>query len=247
MRALAPSIKFVLTGEEVYTIGRRQRRVRPGEFLLVEAGVDLEVQTSRADETVGLCVYLGASPATAGPGGPEFGPMLAGAPTDPLADLLGRYARILTSRPEAGAQLANGIVRAVASRANDFLTDFARRIDRLGNVKASTRIETLYRLERARAFIHASAERSLRLDEIATVAALSRFHLIRSFSEVYGLPPLAYHRQLRFDAAARRLKADSTSVTTLASELGYGSLSAFSRAFRQHFGVPPSRTRDMSS
>jgi len=72
---------------------------------------------------------------------------------------------------------------------------------------------------------------------------LSRFHLTRMFSEVYGAPPLSYHRQLRLDLAAIRLRLGATTPTALAHEMGYGSLSAFSRAFRSRFGFPPSRQR----
>ena len=127
--------------------------------------------------------------------------------------------------------------------AEDYLATFSNRLERLGSVKHSTRIETLQRLERARCFIHDQADRPISLDEVAGEAALSRFHLTRSFAEVFGLPPLAYHRRLRLEAAARLLKSDAISATEIAEQLGYGSLSAFTRAFRQNFGVPPSQAR----
>jgi AraC-like DNA-binding protein len=242
IRALAPSLKYVLEGEEVYRIDGRTRRVRAGEFLLVEAGADFEVRTPRPDATIGLCVYLGVdgeAPAAQEP----FGRVLGGGPGEPLSALLGRYARLLASRPTAGPALARRIVREATVGAEDYLAAFANRLDRLGALKRSTRIETLQRIERARGFIHASAGRAISLEEVAGEAALSRFHLSRSFAEVFGLPPLAYHRRLRLDAAARLLKADAASATEIADQLGYASLSAFTRAFRQQFGVPPSAAR----
>ncbi|HEX8263615.1 MAG TPA: AraC family transcriptional regulator [Allosphingosinicella sp.] len=242
VRALAPSVKFVLAGEEVYKIDGRSRAVKPGRFLLVEAGTEFEVSTPRPDETVGLCVYLGVTSAPT----PERGPLsrvIEGCGAEPLAPLLSRYARLLASRPEAGPRLAPKIVQEVSAGAEDYLSTFASRLERLSSLKRSTRIETLQRVERARAFIHDHRGAPLTLDAIAAQAALSRFHLSRSFAEVHGLPPLAYHRRLRLEGAARLLREGAASPTELAERLGYGSLSAFTRAFRQAYGVPPSRAQ----
>ena len=243
LRAVAPSVKYVLQGEEAYEIDGRARRIGPGDFMLVEAGVEFETRTSGPVETIGLCVYLGAEP-----GAPASAPLgrgrtIAGSRLDPLASLLGRYARLLASRPSAGAALARRIVQEVTVGAENYLASFGNRLERLGALKQSTRVETLQRLERARAFIHDHEARAISLDEVADAAALSRFHLTRSFSEVYGLPPLSYHRRLRLEAAARRLTGGSATATQIADELGYASLSAFTRAFRGNFGIPPSAAR----
>lgn len=243
IRALAPSVKFVLSGEEVYRIEGRTRVLRPGRFLLVEAGSDFEVVTPRPDRTVGLCVYLGVSPDAVLPQN-ALGRVIEGGVAEPLSPLLSRYARRLAAQPGTGPALAPRIVEEVTGAAEQYLSSFANRMERLSGVKRATRLETLQRVERARAFIHDHAERSLTLDDIASQAALSRFHLSRSFAEVHGLPPLAYHRRLRLLGAARLLTAESASPTELAERLGYASLSAFTRAFRQTFGVPPSRARD---
>ena len=246
IRALAPSVKYVLQGEEVYRIDGRSRRFGAGQFLLVEAGTEFEVTTPRPDQTIGLCVYLGVSEAPAPRDALPMPAMLEGSPIDPLAALLGRYARLLAARPEAGQSLARRIVHEATIGAEDYLAGFSKRLDRLGCVKRSTRIETLQRIERARCYIHERADRALSLEEIAGRAALSRFHLTRSFAEAFGLPPLAYHRRLRLDRAVQLLRADTASATDVAAELGYASLSAFTRAFRQHFGVPPSQARSIA-
>src|SRR3954466_2620672 len=44
--ALAPSVRYVLDGEETYTIGGRSRRIKSGEFLVVDAGVDSVARVS---------------------------------------------------------------------------------------------------------------------------------------------------------------------------------------------------------
>lgn len=238
--ALAPSVRFVLQGEEHYNIDGRLRRVRAGEFILVEAGTDSDARIPTASETIGLCIYLPSTPhglVEAGIGSP----VIFGGGPDPFATSLKRFA----CEAVAGANVdATGIASAVARGADKFLARFHERRERLGHSRPAARTEVLYRLERARAFVHSNAHRAVTLDEISHEAALSRFHLTRMFSEVYGKPPLSYHRQLRLDLAAVRLQHELATPTELARELGYGSLSAFSRAFRSRFGSPPSRQRD---
>jgi AraC-like DNA-binding protein len=158
-----------------------------------------------------------------------------------LGTLLRDYARTLLVRPELGSELAGPLLRTITHGVDAFLADMNGRSERLSASKRSTRLETLRRLELARSFIHAHAGATITLEQIARHAALSRFHLTRTFSEVYGEPPLSYHRRLRLDDAAAKLSAGSHNATQLAEELGYASLSAFARAFRQHAGVPPGR------
>jgi AraC-like DNA-binding protein len=241
IHALPPSLKFVLEGEEIYEVAGRTRRLRAGDFMLVEGGQQLKVRTPRTERTSGMCIYFDAAPATSEA---ELGAAtLAGSVGEPLAALLNRHAQTLLQRPEAGPDLAQHIHGEVRAAFEAYLGSFHVKVERMSSVKQSTRIETLQRVERARAFIHDHAQRHLTLEEIAGYAALSRFHLTRSFAEVYGVPPLAYHRSLRLERAAERLRRGETSATRLSEELGYGSLSAFTRAFRHRFGIPPSQAR----
>ena len=236
----SPSVKFVLEGEGVYEVEGRTRRLRSGEFLLVEGGCEVTVHFPSV-RTLGLCVGLEdlAQGREEGLGSPA----LFGGADQPLSRLLAFYARALIERPEIGPSLAHRIVREVTAEAEAFLCGFRERLDRLGSVKYSTRVETLQRLERARAFIHAHKNRTVTLDEVAMHAALSRFHMTRSFAEAYGAPPLFYHRSVRLEAAAQRIARGEATPTEVAEELGYASLSAFTRAFRQKFGKPPSELR----
>ena len=113
MRALAPSVKYVLQGEEVYEIDGRTRRLRAGEFMLVEAGVEFEARMSASDSAIGLCVYLGVEDGGAAGTAAALGRgrAIAGSRIDPLASLLGNYARLLADRPALGEGLARRIVQ----------------------------------------------------------------------------------------------------------------------------------------
>ena len=81
------------------------------------------------------------------------------------------------------------------------------------------------------------------LDEIAGVAGVSRYHVSRAFGEAIGRPITRYVRGRRLTEAARALAAGSADILAVALDAGYGSHEAFTRAFREQFGLTPESVR----
>jgi AraC family transcriptional regulator len=84
---------------------------------------------------------------------------------------------------------------------------------------------------------------ALSLDDIAAIGGVSRFHMVRSFAAATGLSVMRYVRARRLTEAARALAGGAPDILTLALEADYGSHEAFTRAFRDHFGVTPELVR----
>jgi AraC family transcriptional regulator len=93
-------------------------------------------------------------------------------------------------------------------------------------------------------FIESHLAEPLSLDEIAGVGGISRFHMVRAFTAATGLPVMRYVRVRRLSEAARALAAGAPDILSLALDADYGSHEAFTRAFRDHFGVTPEAVRD---
>src|ERR1700749_3154660 len=83
----------------------------------------------------------------------------------------------------------------------------------------------------------------LTLDEISTVAGVSRFHMVRAFAAATGHSVIRYVRARRLTAAARALAGGAPDILNVALDADYGSHEAFTRAFRDHFGVTPEAVR----
>jgi AraC family transcriptional regulator len=81
------------------------------------------------------------------------------------------------------------------------------------------------------------------LDDVAHVSGLSRFHLARTFAGIVGQPVLAYARGRRLSEAARLLADGAPDILQVALAVGYGSHEAFTRAFRDRFGITPEDVR----
>ncbi|TYB57171.1 AraC family transcriptional regulator [Nonomuraea sp. PA05] len=87
--------------------------------------------------------------------------------------------------------------------------------------------------------VHARPAHAWTVSELARVAAVSRSTLAARFKQVVGRGPLEYLTGWRIELAADRLRRGDETVAVIASEVGYGSVSALSNAFKRITGVSP--------
>jgi AraC family transcriptional regulator len=93
-------------------------------------------------------------------------------------------------------------------------------------------------------FIESHLASELTLDEVSAIAGISRFHMVRAFAAATGLSVMRYVRARRLSEAARALAGGAPDILTVALDADYGSHEAFTRAFRDHFGVTPETVRN---
>jgi AraC family transcriptional regulator len=94
-------------------------------------------------------------------------------------------------------------------------------------------------------YIESHLAGELTLDEISGVAGVSRFHMVRAFAAATGFSVMRYVRARRLSEAARSLAAGAPDILSLALDADYGSHEAFTRAFRDHFGLTPESVRSL--
>lgn len=92
-------------------------------------------------------------------------------------------------------------------------------------------------------YIESHLAEPMTLDEIAEIGGVSRFHMVRAFAAATGLSVMRYVRARRLTESARALAAGAPDILTLALDADYGSHEAFTRAFRDHFGMTPEAVR----
>jgi AraC-like DNA-binding protein len=81
------------------------------------------------------------------------------------------------------------------------------------------------------------------LHDMSRVAYLSAFHFNRVFHQITGLPPAKFIQAMRLDEAKRLLLNTQLSITDISFEVGYNSLSTFTRRFTQRVGLGPREFR----
>ena len=98
-------------------------------------------------------------------------------------------------------------------------------------------------LAAAIALMQQQLEEPLPLSEIAERSGVLLRTLQARFRAQLGQSPHAYYLDLRLSAAKRMLEQSASSVAEVATAHGFGSASAFARAFRQRFGITPLAAR----
>lgn len=108
------------------------------------------------------------------------------------------------------------------------------------NKNASTQKETLKKIFN---FIEQNYRDSISLADIASVAGFTESYFCRFFKGATGRTLVEYLNEYRCHIARRRLENDSDSITEIALESGFSSVSYFSRTFKSYFGVSPNTYR----
>lgn len=91
--------------------------------------------------------------------------------------------------------------------------------------------------------LHADPARDWTVDDLGRAVGLSRSALVDRFNALVGQPPMAYLTSWRIQLATQLLRDSHASVAGIASQVGYASEAAFSRAFRRVVGQPPAAWR----
>jgi AraC family transcriptional regulator len=81
------------------------------------------------------------------------------------------------------------------------------------------------------------------LRDMSRIAYLSMFHFNRVFHQITGLPPAKFIAAMRLHEAKRLLLNTNRSITDICFEVGYNSLSTFTRRFTQRVGLGPREFR----
>lgn len=99
------------------------------------------------------------------------------------------------------------------------------------------------KLGRAIVALHRDPGRNWSVAELAAEAGVSRSVFAERFLAATGMTPVRYLTELRMRLAAQWIARDREPIETVAYRLGYGSLAAFSRAFKRVVGKPPGAVR----
>lgn len=104
---------------------------------------------------------------------------------------------------------------------------------------------TRHKIEQALLYIEQHLDKKLSAEQIAQAACLSSFHFQRMFSLYLGESVAQYVLHRRLERAAQLLlTTPNATLLDLALATGFETHSAFSRVFRQHFGISPSVFRN---
>lgn len=79
----------------------------------------------------------------------------------------------------------------------------------------------------------------LTIAALAKEAGVSDVHFRKEFKHYYGVSPISYLKQVRIENAKQLLRSGYYTVTDVALECGFESISYFSYEFKRLTGVSP--------
>ena len=100
-------------------------------------------------------------------------------------------------------------------------------------------------IARSVAAMRQQLHRAWGLSEWARAAGMSKSHFSEKFSKVVGVPPMAYLRKLRLEAAVQLLETTTLQIPDIAERVGFAGRVAFTHAFRQAYGCAPTMFRKL--
>jgi AraC family transcriptional regulator len=160
---------------------------------------------------------------------------------DPLlAEIAYAIAAELQTPTSAGRLLAQTLASSLAARLiQNHLTRAPAQTFRIFARKGLDQ----RRLYRVLDYIEANLEDDLSVDQLASIACLSRFHFVRAFKAAVGRSPHRYVSAKRLERAKTLLIQGDRSLVDIALALNFSCQANFTRAFRQVTGQTPSRYR----
>jgi AraC-like DNA-binding protein len=99
------------------------------------------------------------------------------------------------------------------------------------------------RILKAMQAIHSKPGNNWTIPELAAIAGMSRTLFIERFTSIMGMPPGRYLVKTRGVIANHLLRDSALNLAQIAQRLGYSDATAFSRAYRNWTGMPPSAAR----
>jgi len=108
-------------------------------------------------------------------------------------------------------------------------------------ITASVDLSSTEKIAPALEYIAKNYTKSITNETLASLTGMSCVYFRKLFTEIMGESPIAYAHALRIKKARQMLKSDHGTISDIAYSLGYSNIFDFSRDFKKHTGIPPSK------
>lgn len=88
------------------------------------------------------------------------------------------------------------------------------------------------------------AQKIPNLEQLAQIANMSATKFKTCFKQVFGSPPMKYHKRIKMNYAQMELQKGIKSISEISYELGYSHPSKFTSAYKKAFNILPSAQKD---
>jgi len=259
------SLKFALSGSELYQVGRRDLSIYPDSFLILNKGThytskidsDVPVESFSITFDEGFLYDFNRSyalnsnllldePIELGNLDVDFNETIY-----PFTGDMRFNIRHLKHHLDSGSQdelLINEYLHhCLINYQKVYNNEVYQKAEKLNFANKSTRIEILKRLNMAKDYMYTNYNKNIMLEELGKHACLSVNHLLRTFKQAFGVSPHQFLIQLRLQRARILLKTTHYSINEVVCMVGFECPSSFIRLFKTKYIVTPQKYRQASA
>nr|WP_321231624.1 AraC family transcriptional regulator [uncultured Psychroserpens sp.] len=244
------SIKMPVCGEENYIIESNKYKLRPGEFLLVNHNQPLKCIIDSEIDVKGNCIYLDQQFVNQ-----IFHDILK---KDYFIESgLNNNFNLYNGKYFLGNDSFSSIIRQSQyidlnySNLEEYYVNLVfemlkhqigvnKLMNSLSITKFSTKQELHIRLNKAKSYIIDNYQEDLSIENISLNANISKFHLIRTFKEVFGDTPYNFLIKTRLNKSLELIINEKFTLEEIALKSGFKDRQNLCRNFKKTFGHSPS-------
>jgi AraC-like DNA-binding protein len=240
-----PTLSFVAQGAKRVTLGDEKHDYDDEHYLLVSFDLPIVSEIRRATPSVpflclsldldlhGIADLLSDSDLRVPRDVPTDRGLAVGKVTPEIGDALVRLARLLET-PRDIPVIAPLVERELLYRL--LVGEQGARLRHLVAADSQSR-----HIARAIEWLRAHYMQTLRVEDLAKIAAMSVSTFHHHFKAITAMSPLQYQKHLRLQEARRLMLTEPIDAAAAGYRVGYESASQFSREYSRFFGSPPRR------
>ncbi|MEQ8925720.1 MAG: AraC family transcriptional regulator [Fulvivirga sp.] len=229
-----PTLKFLFKGQIQYLVRDKRITLNPGQIILFEEGDNLEVIIDEKAEGISIFFDRGTS---------DYASSAFLQSPMPLIECTLKYRLNSFNSHISTGHLSVKILKRELMLFTEQLNEL---LNTLEYKKDNTKIDVLYRTMRAKSIIEDSFTNKISTDSLADEVAMSKYHLIRKFKQLFKTSPQQYQILKRIELAKELMRNPSLSLTEISSLCGFGNLFHFSKMFKIYTSFSPLKFRQLN-
>ncbi len=246
------SAKYVVVGNESYTINGKKHKVSSGEYIVGNETIDASILIDSQKPVTGICIDISKDKITeiidySFENNELFKKFLFEqewvvnkyrVENTSLGYAINQIALKIEDIVNGKNYLSNEIFYTIAECiVNDQEKIFSQFKD-LKAVKDETNGRLLNFIYDSKNFIDSNFLENISLEEIAMESKLSQYHFIRLFKKVFKITPYQYIILKKIEYAKVLLNSGEP-IFEVAYKIGFSNPTNFSRAYKNYFGISP--------
>ncbi len=251
------SIKYVITGEEFYSLNNKRFSIKENECFISNQPLDGNALIDSKKDVHGVCMNITFKIIQDIESSLADCKFLEGDALYSDSILKGDIFEVFHLSKNNFSQKLQALSLAKNTHSLDyqnnnenlffeigeaFVLDQAPKLSyltRINTAKPETKKEIVKRLCWAKEHLESYFFLDIQVKDLARIATMSEFHFSRMFKMVFRYSPYQYQIKLRMERAKQLVICKDRLIQDIAQEVGYSDIHVFSKAFKKYFGMFP--------